>query len=456
MFTVEVTSFERKRYLNLSHEVNKAMNLNSYIGLMGKSFRKRFRDGSLHLEEVDSSEADFAVPDADYLITLDADSVVSPDYALRLIHLMEQPGNERVAVAQTPYSAVPNPPGVLERIAGATTDIQYIIHQGFTGYDATYWVGANALLRKSALMDIAVIDEERGFPVKRYIQDRTVIEDTESSIDLVNRGWRLYNYPERLSYSATPPDFGSLIVQRRRWANGGLIILPKLLRFLARGPISRNTLAEGFMRIHYLVSITAVNLGLVILLAFPFTESIRSLWLPVTALPYFLLYMRDLELIGYRRSDLFRVYALNLLLIPVNLGGVFKSLQQAWTKKKIPFGRTPKVQGRTAAAPLYVFAEYALLLHWAVSALADFFVGRWVHGVCALGNASFLLYAILRFVGLRESLEDVIAALPRRRPRVDTGPKLPAHSKVVVPSAPALFAQRQAPQQTLTRPSTAP
>ncbi len=245
------------------------MNLNSYIGLLGKSFRKPFKDSGLHLKEVDSSKADFSVPDADYIITLDADSVVSPDYALRLVHLMEQPGNERVAVAQTPYSAVPNPPAVLERIAGATTDIQYIIHQGFTGYDATYWVGANALLRKSALVDIAVTEEERGFPVKRYIQDRTVIEDTESSIDLVNRNWRLYNYPERLSYSATPPDFGSLIVQRRRWANGGLIILPKLLGLLARGPKNRNKVAEGFMRIHYLVSITAVNLGLIILMGLP-------------------------------------------------------------------------------------------------------------------------------------------------------------------------------------------
>lgn len=61
-----------------------------------------------------------------------------------------------------------------------------------------------------------------------YIQDRTVIEDTESSIDIGSAGWSLVNYPERLSYSATPPDFGSLVVQRRRWANGGLLILPKL------------------------------------------------------------------------------------------------------------------------------------------------------------------------------------------------------------------------------------
>lgn len=39
-------------------------------------------------------------------------------------------GSERIAVSQTPYSAVPGSPGVLERVAGATTDMQYIVHQG--------------------------------------------------------------------------------------------------------------------------------------------------------------------------------------------------------------------------------------------------------------------------------------------------------------------------------------
>src|SRR5262249_51370629 len=34
-FDVTLRSFERKRYANLSHEPNKAMNLNSYLGLMG-------------------------------------------------------------------------------------------------------------------------------------------------------------------------------------------------------------------------------------------------------------------------------------------------------------------------------------------------------------------------------------------------------------------------------------
>ena len=72
-------------------------------------------------------------------------------------------------------------------------------------------------------------ESHNGFTIRHYIKDRTVIEDTESSLDLRMHGWRLENYPERLSYSATPPDFGALCVQRQRWANGGLLVLPRLL-----------------------------------------------------------------------------------------------------------------------------------------------------------------------------------------------------------------------------------
>jgi cellulose synthase/poly-beta-1,6-N-acetylglucosamine synthase-like glycosyltransferase len=420
LFNIELASFERKAYINLSHEPNKAMNLNSYIGVVGKAFRKRYRDTTsddkshyedCFLEETRLADADLTIPDTDYFITLDADSLLSPDYALRLIHYMEQPGNERIAVIQTPYSAIPGPPGLLERVAGATTDVQYVIHQGFTNFKATYWVGANALLKKTALLDIATEDEERGYKITKYIRDRTVIEDTESSIDLINSGWQLYNYPERLSYSATPPDFGSLVIQRRRWANGGLIILPKLLRYLVHR--RERNVAEAFMRFHYLTSIAVVNLGLMLLLATPLSQDIRTIWLPVAALPYFFLYMRDLKLNGYRNRDVFRVYALNLLLIPINLGGVLKSMQQAITNKKIAFGRTPKVQGRTAAAPLYILAEYGLVCYWLVQSGIDFETGWRIHGMFVLLNTCLLIYAIVSFIGLKESKEDLLIGLHR-------------------------------------------
>jgi hypothetical protein len=198
-----------------------------------------------------------------------------------------------------------------------------------------------------------------------------------------------------------------LIIQRQRWANGGLIILPKLARYLARGPKNLAKLGEAFVRMHYLVSIAAVNLGLVLLLAVPLSETINTVWLPLTALAYFVLYARDLRKVGYRLRDMFAVYALNLLLIPVNLAGVFKSLQQAYSKAKIPFGRTPKIAGRTAAAPLFPLAIYALLINWSIAGVLDFREGFLAHGLFAMVNAAILLYALKVFVGFRESFEDV-------------------------------------------------
>lgn len=350
-------------------------------------------------------KADLIVPETDYVITLDADSILNHGYAATLIEIMERPGNERIAVAQTPYSAIPGAHNILERTAGATTDIQYIIHQGFTKFGATYWVGANALLRKTALDDIA--EPIEGEPlVRRYIQDRTVIEDTESSIDLIRKSWSLYNYPERMAYSATPNDYGSLLIQRRRWANGGLIILPKLLAYLFLRP-SFKKVPEGLLRTHYLVSIAGVNLSLVIMLFVPLDDVGFSYWVPLTAVPYFYLYARDLRILGYGRLEIFRVYALNLLLIPINIGGVCKSIQQLIMRNKIPFGRTPKVNRRTIAPPLYHVTTYSLFAYLVFSIINDVIDGQLVFAGLLAINTLFLGYALIVFVGVKAATSDV-------------------------------------------------
>ena len=233
IFTAKLETFERKQYFSLSHEPNKAMNLNSYIGLMGGMYRKdETAEGIVLIKTDKKSKQNLTVPDSEFVLTLDADSILLREYCLRLVYFLEQPDNADVAVAQTPYSSFRGASTRIERLSGATTDIQHILHQGMSYYGATFWVGANAVIRKRALEDIVEKEWVGGFEVKRYVQDRTVIEDTESSIDLAFKGWRLINYPERLSYSATPPDFGSLVIQRRRWANGDLLILPKLFRLL--------------------------------------------------------------------------------------------------------------------------------------------------------------------------------------------------------------------------------
>src|SRR3989454_11443865 len=150
-----------------------------------------------------------------------------------------------------------------------------------------------------------------------------------------------------------------------------------------------------------LVVTTAILIGLA------FDERLASMWLAITAVPYYFLYAVDLRSIGYRWRDVLRVYALNLLLIPVHLGGVLRSVQQACTGRRSTFGRTPKVVGRTAAPAGYVLAEAGLLGWWTFGALMELEAGHRLNGLFALANAAFLLYALVRFVGLREACEDL-------------------------------------------------
>ncbi|MFJ5954490.1 glycosyltransferase family 2 protein [Paenarthrobacter sp. NPDC092416] len=410
IFNVRTETFERKRYASLSHEANKAMNLNAYISLMGKRWRVEETARSLVLRPSHvPREDDLVVPDSAYLLTLDADSLLLRDYCLRLVYFLESAGNERVAVTQTPYSSFRGAPTRIERIAGATTDIQHILHQGLTFYGATFWVGANAIIRKRALEDIVEVETVGGFEIRTYIQDRTVIEDTESSIDLGSHGWTLVNYPERLSYSATPPDFGSLVVQRRRWANGGLLILPKFLDQLSqrRSQHQRILIREVLLRVNYMVSISWASFGLLFLLAYPYDSRLLSPAVFVAALPYFLCMGSDLRDCGHRFTDIFRIYGFNLILLPVNLAGVLKSLQQGLTGDKIPFVRTPKVKDRTAAPAIYVLTPYAIVAFSVLTIWRDAEQGNWGNVAFASLNAVLAMICIQAYIGLWNSVVDV-------------------------------------------------
>jgi cellulose synthase/poly-beta-1,6-N-acetylglucosamine synthase-like glycosyltransferase len=241
------------------------------------------------------------------------------------------------------------------------------------------------------------------------VQDRTVIEDTESSLDLAIHGWRLINYPERLSYSATPPDFGSLIVQRRRWANGGLLILPKLWSYVrtqrARG--QRVSFTEIALRTNYMASIAWASFGLLFLLAYPYDSRLLSPIILLAALPYFLAMASDLRYCGYRYTDVFWIYGFNLILLPVNLAGVLKSMQQAITNQKIPFARTPKVKNRTAAQFLFVLVPYLIVAFSVLTFLRDVAVANWGNAAFAGINAILATAAILAYIGIGNSLVDL-------------------------------------------------
>lgn len=412
-FRAQVSSFERKRYVSLSHEPNKAMNLNSYIGLMGGDYREIKTTTGPALVAAQHDSASFSVRNPDYVLTLDADSILLPEYCLRLVHILEQAEHRGDAIAQTPYSAFPGSATRLERVAGATTDLQHLVHQGLTYYDATFWVGANAVIRKRALDDIVQTSYLGDWEVRTYIKDRTPIEDTDSTLDMRVHGWGLFNVPERLSYSATPPDFGSLCIQRQRWATGGMLIIPKVRQASrssrARG--ERVRFAEKFLRANYMASVTWASLSLLVLLAFPFHAVLISPLLGLTALPYFWATASDLRYCGYKTFDIARVYGFNLLLVPINLAGAGATLVQAITASKGAFIRTPKVRNRTVTPLTFVITPYLLVLLAAFTCFEAYRHRIWEDVAYAALNLALAGYGIVAFIGLGNSLIDSLTHL---------------------------------------------
>ena len=102
-------------------------------------------------------------------------------------------------------------------------------------------------------------------------------------------------------------------------------------------------MVQALLQTHYLTSLAFAPLSVLLLLSVPFASELMTIWMPLAALPYFALYTRDLRLMGYRPvRDLIRVYALNLLLIPVHLTGSRHIGQTSVSRYQDPVPEDPK------------------------------------------------------------------------------------------------------------------
>lgn len=161
------------------------------------------------------------------------------------------------------------------------------------------------------------------------------------------------------------------------------------------------------LRLNYMASIAWASFGLVLLLAYPYDSRLLSPLVLCAALPYFMAMASDLRSTGYRRSDVLRIYGFNLILLPVNLAGVLKSLQQAITGRKIPFARTPKVKNRTASPVWFVLAPYLVVGFSVFTLWRDIVEQNWGNAAFAAFNAILASWAILSYIGVINSIVDV-------------------------------------------------
>jgi cellulose synthase (UDP-forming) len=185
--------------------------------------------------------------------------------------------------------------------------------------------------------------------------------------------------------------------------------MPKFLRQVRdrRKRGERVSAAEFLLRINYMSSIAWASLGLIFLLAYPYDSRLLSLVVLLAAIPYFVSMGVDLRSTGYKFSDIFRIYGFNLILLAVNVAGVLKSLEQAITMKKIGFVRTPKVKNRTAAPWLYVLMPYVIVAFSVFIFWQNYFVGNWGNATFAALNATLASYAIIAYIGVRNSIVDI-------------------------------------------------
>jgi membrane glycosyltransferase len=164
--------------------------------------------------------------DYDYMLVMDADSVMDGDAVLTLLRMME--GNPRLGILQT------NPKPILRtslfgrmqqfsaRLYGSV--FSYGLQAMFMGH-ASY-IGHNAMIRVKPFMDHCILPELTG---PKPWGGKPLSHDIVESAMMARAGYEVWFLPEiEGSYEEMPANILGFLVRERRWMQGNL----QHLRFL--------------------------------------------------------------------------------------------------------------------------------------------------------------------------------------------------------------------------------
>jgi cellulose synthase/poly-beta-1,6-N-acetylglucosamine synthase-like glycosyltransferase len=176
--------------------------------------------------------------DGEFLVTLDADHVAMPDLIDRLIGFFSDP---KVAIVQTSQDFYN-----LDSFQHLTEwESKYgwqqqelffgVIQPGKDGYNAAFYCGSPAMLRRSALAEIG------GFATG------TITEDMHTGLRLQKEGWRVLYYNRTVARGLAPHTYPGFATQWLRWGRGAMQVLN------AERPITGKGLSLG-QRVCYFAS----------------------------------------------------------------------------------------------------------------------------------------------------------------------------------------------------------
>jgi cellulose synthase (UDP-forming) len=133
-------------------------------------------------------------------------------------------------------------------------------------WNAAFWCGSSAILRRSALENVGGVDT------------RTVTEDMHTAMGIHAAGWKSVYHDRELALGIAPDDAEAFLGQRLRWAQGAM----QILRF--DNPLRRRGLSVR-QRIAYFASVAYV---------FEYVPKSIYLAIPVIALTFDVLPMQNM------------------------------------------------------------------------------------------------------------------------------------------------------------------
>lgn len=152
----------------------------------------------------------------DLVVIFDADHVPTVDFLERTVGAFV--ADPKLFLVQTPHFFINGDPlehnwKVFGRIPSENEMFYNVIQHGLDFWEASFFCGSAALLRRAALQEVGGISGE------------SITEDAETALSLHARGWRSAYINHPMIAGLQPETYSGFITQRVRWAQGMLQIL---------------------------------------------------------------------------------------------------------------------------------------------------------------------------------------------------------------------------------------
>jgi cellulose synthase (UDP-forming) len=180
---------------------------------LGVNYLTRERNVSAKAGNINSA---LSHTSGDLILILDADHVPTQDILRRTVgHFLKDPD---LFLVQTPHFFI-NPDPIEHNLATFDTmpsenEMFYgVIQKGLDSWNASFFCGSAAVLRRSHLMTVG------------GIAGTSITEDAETALDLHSKGFKSVYVDRPMVAGLSPETFSAFIVQRTRWAQGMFQIL---------------------------------------------------------------------------------------------------------------------------------------------------------------------------------------------------------------------------------------